>query len=351
MKCKELILDRKGSVHIVFELLQGGNLETLTRKRKEPFTEHQIRSVFYQLLLATRHMHAMRYMHRDIKPENVLVKGHSLSGDIRIKLADLGLAKFCETSNSRPQTTYVSTRWYRSPEILLRLANYSYPSDMWAIGAVMAELVCLGEPLFPGDNEKDQLARVVALRGHPAMVGWQNGVEAMKHRRVKLPKSTPSSLRGAISRASLPVLQLISDLLEMDPTRRPSASAALQYPLFLAQHPDIDEAIHTSKRRKLDSVDLDTGRTRDFPSSRWSNGTDAEDGSATRNLKTHRFSVGEGKNLHLEHLQEDRSIRQPSKQEQLFSIPEYRNMSDDDLHRSPPTNARRRPAGQFEMRV
>lgn len=251
---------------MVFELLRGGNLEALARKHASPFTESQICSIFYQLLSAIRHMHSMKFLHRDIKPENILLQSCAIGDEIKIKIADLGLAKKLEPSNTRPHTSYVATRWYRSPEILLRIANYSYPSDMWAVGTVMAELIRMGDPLFPGSDEDDQLGRIIALRGHPAMVDWKIGENALRKQRLHLPRVVPSSLKGKIAGASLSVLQLISDLLELDPDKRPTASEALNYPLFLPSISPYENIFQPRKRRKLKSTDLDTARSREYQS-------------------------------------------------------------------------------------
>ncbi|XP_072076947.1 cyclin-dependent kinase F-4-like [Arachis hypogaea] len=61
--------------------------------------------------------------------------------------SDFGLAR--EISSQSPYTEYVSTRWYRAPEVLLQSYLYSSKVDMWAMGAIMAELFSL-RPLFPG---------------------------------------------------------------------------------------------------------------------------------------------------------------------------------------------------------
>ncbi|XP_020969551.1 cyclin-dependent kinase F-4-like [Arachis ipaensis] len=61
--------------------------------------------------------------------------------------SDFGLAR--EISSQPPYTEYVSTRWYRAPEVLLQSYLYSSKVDMWAMGAIMAELFSL-PPLFPG---------------------------------------------------------------------------------------------------------------------------------------------------------------------------------------------------------
>ena len=55
-----------------------------------------------------------------------------------------------------PFTDYVSTRWYRAPEILLRDTLYNAPIDIFAMGAIMAELFTM-RPLFPGQSEQDQM--------------------------------------------------------------------------------------------------------------------------------------------------------------------------------------------------
>ena len=85
------------------------------------------------------------YFHRDIKPENLLCNGAE-----NVKIADFGLAR--EIRSRPPYTDYVSTRWYRAPEVLLRSTNYSSPIDIWACGAIIAELYSL-KPLFPGSSE------------------------------------------------------------------------------------------------------------------------------------------------------------------------------------------------------
>ena len=76
--------------------------------------------------------------------ENLLVSKDT------IKIADFGLAR--EIRSRPPYTEYVSTRWYRAPEVLLRSSLYSAPIDMFALGAILAELYSL-RPLFPGASE------------------------------------------------------------------------------------------------------------------------------------------------------------------------------------------------------
>ena len=105
--------------------------------------------------------------HRDIKPENLLVKGDC------VKIGDFGLAR--ETNGRPPFTEYISTRWYRAPEILLRSKRYNSAVDIWAAGCIMAELMSLS-PLFPGSNEEDELYKICSILGSPTPSMWNEGV-------------------------------------------------------------------------------------------------------------------------------------------------------------------------------
>jgi len=96
-------------------------------------------------------MHKNGYFHRDLKPENLLVQSSTL------KIADFGLAR--EINSKPPFTDYVSTRWYRAPEVLLRDTKYGAPIDIFALGAIMAELYTM-KPLFPGSSEQDQIFKI-----------------------------------------------------------------------------------------------------------------------------------------------------------------------------------------------
>jgi len=68
-------------------------------------------------------------MHRDIKPENFLITAGTAGGQLmtesaHLKLADFGLAKNYRMSSGK-LSEYVSTRWYRAPELVLRSNNYN----------------------------------------------------------------------------------------------------------------------------------------------------------------------------------------------------------------------------------
>jgi serine/threonine protein kinase len=144
VKLKEVIRVND-DLYFVFEYMEQ-NIYQLMKDRTSSFPENQIRSIMWQTIAGTAYMHKHGFFHRDMKPENLLVKGDM------VKVADFGLAR--EIRSRPPFTDYVSTRWYRAPEILLRSTNYNSPVDIFACGAIMAELYLL-RPLFPGNNETD----------------------------------------------------------------------------------------------------------------------------------------------------------------------------------------------------
>jgi serine/threonine protein kinase len=175
-------------LHIAMEYMDGNLYQLMKARDHKPLDTHSVKSILFQILAGLEHIHAREFFHRDIKPENILVstsQHNDTSHPFRrysammtppstppvytIKIADFGLAR--ETHSKLPYTTYVSTRWYRAPEVLLRAGEYSAPVDIWAVGAMAVEIATL-KPLFPGGNEVDQVWRVCEIMGSPG--GWVN---------------------------------------------------------------------------------------------------------------------------------------------------------------------------------
>ena len=100
-----------------------GDLLGLMRESSEPFAESAVRTIIFQILQALSYMHRNGFFHRDLKPENILCSSLDL-----VKIADFGLAR--EIRSAPPYTDYVSTRWYRAPEVLLRSTNYSRDGNL-----------------------------------------------------------------------------------------------------------------------------------------------------------------------------------------------------------------------------
>jgi serine/threonine protein kinase len=168
-------------------------------------------------------MHKKGFFHRDLKPENLLA-----TGDI-VKIADFGLAR--EIRSRPPFTDYVSTRWYRAPEILLRSTTYNSPIDIFAIGAIMAELYML-RPLFPGQNETDQIYKTWAVLGSPKKTDWPEGYKLASQIGFSFPKFVSTSLATIIPNATEEAIDLMEKMMQFDPEKRPTAAQCLEHDYF-----------------------------------------------------------------------------------------------------------------------
>lgn len=144
-------------MYLVFEYVQS-NLLQLIEDSGNGMDENEARKIMYQLLSATDYIHTLNVIHRDIKPENILISSNGV-----VKLSDFGFARTLSAPDAK-YTDYVSTRWYRSPELLVGDTQYGRPCDIWAIGCLLAEMLT-SKPLFPGESDIDQLYHIVRCLG------------------------------------------------------------------------------------------------------------------------------------------------------------------------------------------
>jgi len=226
IKCTEVILEPNHELFLVFEFAPM-NLWQLVKNKSQPLGLDLIKMFMAQLFSGLACMHKQGIFHRDIKPENLLI-----CGDV-LKIADFGCSR--EIRSRPPYTCYVSTRWYRAPELLLSSTSYSSPIDMWACGCILGELF-LSENLFPGDSDIDMLHIISKKLGTFTKEGWPEGAKLLIHRNISLPiyqsyplKSWFQSTEMATNREAQ---SLLNDLLCFDPNGRPTAQAALQHAFF-----------------------------------------------------------------------------------------------------------------------
>ncbi|CAN1139205.1 Cyclin-dependent kinase F-4 [Linum perenne] len=221
VKLKEVIREND-VLYFIFEYMEC-NLYQLMKDRDKLFSEAEIRNWCFQVFQGLAYMHQRGYFHRDLKPENLLVT------KAVIKIADFGLAR--EINSQPPYTEYVSTRWYRAPEVLLQSSLYGSKVDMWAMGAIMAELFSL-RPLFPGTSEADEIHKICSVIGTPTMDTWADGLKLAASMRYQFPVFPGVHLSSLIPSASDDAVKLITSLCMWDPTKRPTASEVLQHPFF-----------------------------------------------------------------------------------------------------------------------
>ena len=84
-------------------------------------------------------------------------------GIILFQVGDFGLAREYG-SPLKAYTAIVVTLWYRAPELLLGIKEYSTFIDVWSIGCIFGEFLLMN-PLFPGKSEVDELNRIFKLLG------------------------------------------------------------------------------------------------------------------------------------------------------------------------------------------
>lgn len=76
-----------------------------------------------------------------------------------LKICDFGFARSTIKPENRQFTSYVATRWYRAPELLVG-DLYGKPVDIWAIGCIFVELLT-GAPLFTGESDYVTLRQIL----------------------------------------------------------------------------------------------------------------------------------------------------------------------------------------------
>lgn len=138
--------------------------------------------------------------------------------------------------------TYIQSRFYRAPEIMLGVFPYTQAIDMWSMGCIMIELFT-GFPLFPGTNEREQLQLIIDVIG---MV--PNGVLTVsqrKHLFPQLKESVPNAIEVLtpeqkeerlkyimVKLRDVPddsFVSFIAQCLEWDPTKRLTPEQGLRH--------------------------------------------------------------------------------------------------------------------------
>ncbi|OZJ02556.1 hypothetical protein BZG36_04329 [Bifiguratus adelaidae] len=148
----------RGHICIAFECLGLNLYDILKRKNFQGFHPTQIRRIATQILNSLSLLHSRRIIHCDLKPENVLL--HERLPNV-VKVIDFGSSCF----EHDKVYTYIQSRFYRAPEVILGIA-YTIAIDIWSFGCILAELYT-GQPLFPGENEHEQMACIMEVIGLP----------------------------------------------------------------------------------------------------------------------------------------------------------------------------------------
>ena len=149
----------RNHVCITFELLSMNLYELIKKNKFQGFSLALVRKFAHSILQCMDSLYRNRIIHCDLKPENILLKQPGRSG---IKVIDFGSSCY----EYQRVYTYIQSRFYRAPEVILG-GKYGMAIDMWSFGCILAELLT-GYPLFPGEDEGDQLACMMEVLGTPS---------------------------------------------------------------------------------------------------------------------------------------------------------------------------------------
>lgn len=151
----------KNHTCLVFEMLEQNLYDFIKRNKFSPLPLKCIRPVLQQVLTALSKLKQLGLIHADLKPENIMLVD-PIGQPFRVKVIDFGSASHVSKAVC---STYLQSRYYRSPEVLLGLP-FCEAIDMWSLGCVIAELF-LGWPLYPGSSEYDQIRYIIQTQGLP----------------------------------------------------------------------------------------------------------------------------------------------------------------------------------------
>lgn len=218
-------------IYVVTPLMDV-DLNVVLRSRQGLEESHKQYFV-YQILRGLKYLHSANVAHRDLKPANLVT---NISCDL--KIIDFGLSRSVEVPFS-DLTDYVITRWYRPPELLLENTNYTTAVDIWSVGCVFAELYNR-KPIFPGRNTMDQLRLICENVGKPPEDCVERKEALEKLRDMPSGQLNVATLVPGL-KGNANGIDFLTQMLELDPRRRPTAEKMLAHPFLASLHDESDE--------------------------------------------------------------------------------------------------------------
>lgn len=208
----------------------------------QPLSEEHAQYFVYQILRGLKYLHSTGAVHRDLKPSNLL-----LNSNCDLKICDLGLARGVDEEDSHQLTEYVSTRWYRAPEVMLCWKNYDKAIDMWSVGCIMAEILSR-KPLFPGRDYLHQLTVIIDILGTPSDddLLFISSEKALAYIR-SLPHRSAVPFRSILPQASPEAIDLLERMVAFSPQKRITVEEALRHPWLKKLHDPNDEVCQTGQ--------------------------------------------------------------------------------------------------------
>ncbi|VDM95311.1 unnamed protein product [Thelazia callipaeda] len=231
-------------VYMVLDLMET-DLHRIIHSRQH-LTDQHYQYFFYQIIRGLKYLHSAGIVHRDLKPSNVLV-----NSDCLLKIGDFGMARSVEQLNDlfteNYMSQYVSTRWYRAPELLFSLIDYDTKVDIWSAGCILAEML-LRRQLFPGKDAASQVKMIIYYLGTPEKAFMERISSELIIRWIESSGTRdPLPWSTIIPKTNPQALDLLNSLLVIPPWNRSTAEKALSHPYLQIYHDAENEANYSKK--------------------------------------------------------------------------------------------------------
>ncbi|UMM52799.1 protein ORF121 [Lake sturgeon herpesvirus] len=202
-------------VWMVFEYFDYDLFEFI---KQDLVTEHNLKSLFKQLVSGVVSLHQNHIVHQDLKPANILVNKQGV-----LKIADFNLA-ILHPHVSRALRGRVCTLWYRPPEVLMN-AGHDRSVDVWGMGCILAQMYTK-KVLFQGTDQTDTINKIIKIVGAPAAGDWPINACYTMEPLIE----TPCLLSQILLNAKNDLLNIVTKMLTFNSQRRITAFQALSHP-------------------------------------------------------------------------------------------------------------------------
>ena len=206
--------------------------ENLNRLNKSLFEKKEMLPVFliklycFQIARALNYIHNKKICHRDIKPQNILLDPQTN----RIYICDFGSAKMLKREESN--VSYICSRFYRAPELLLGNEYYTTSIDIWSFGCVLAELF-KGKPLLRTENKDEQINKIMECLGGPKEEDLAIIIEREAAHELKSTKGIKGkNFADVLPNCPSDIVDLLSKILIYNPKKRLTAVEVMAHHAF-----------------------------------------------------------------------------------------------------------------------